>query len=194
MPSYIWRVLSQNALSAIFDIFIVRAPSYNTKLYLSNDTLLIIYKGIFLKLWSKVLQIFLLFSLYFSSLNLKYLKLTKMDITRFAMKLFICFIPISIGWLTNACEIEILINTNVPRWTWIISTSISIWIGKTFIMKLDWNSMNSTLSQINHTFYLNWNSRVTHTSNNNFVILFEHVWFYTNMVLCVNKTFAIFQL
>ena len=28
-----------------------------------------------------------LFSLYFSSLNLKYLKLTKMDITRFAMKL-----------------------------------------------------------------------------------------------------------
>ena len=42
-----------------------------------------------MKLWSKVLQIFLLFSLYFSSLNLKYLKLTKMDITRFAMKLFI---------------------------------------------------------------------------------------------------------
>ena len=41
-----------------------------------------------MKLWSKVLQIFLLFSLYFSSLNLKYLKLTKMDITRFAMKLF----------------------------------------------------------------------------------------------------------
>ena len=33
---------------------------------------------------------FLLFSLYFSSLNLKYLKLTKMDITRFAMKLFTC--------------------------------------------------------------------------------------------------------
>ena len=31
----------------------------------------------------------LLFSLYFSSLNPKYLKLTKMDITRFAMKLFI---------------------------------------------------------------------------------------------------------
>ena len=27
----IWRVLSQNALSAIFDIFKVRAPSYNTK-------------------------------------------------------------------------------------------------------------------------------------------------------------------
>ena len=36
----------------------------------------------------KILQIFL-FSLYFSSLNLKYLKLTKMDLTRFAMKLFI---------------------------------------------------------------------------------------------------------
>ena len=52
--------------------------------------MLIIYKGIFLKLWSKVLQIFLLFSLYFSSLNLKYLKLTKMDISRFAMKLFTC--------------------------------------------------------------------------------------------------------
>ena len=47
-------------------------------------------KGIFLKLWSKVLQIFLLhvFSLYFRSLNLKYLKLTKMELTRFAMKLF----------------------------------------------------------------------------------------------------------
>ena len=54
--------------------------------------MLIIYKGIFLKLWSKVLHIFLLFSLYFSSLNLKYLKLTKMDITRFAMNLFI-YIP-----------------------------------------------------------------------------------------------------
>ena len=36
----------------------------------------------------KSITIFLLFSLYFSSLNLKYLKLTKMDITRFAMKLF----------------------------------------------------------------------------------------------------------
>ena len=39
----------------------------------------------------KSITIFLLFSLYFSSLNLKYLKLTKMDITRFAMKLFIWF-------------------------------------------------------------------------------------------------------
>ena len=28
---YIWRVLSQNELSAIFDIFKVRASSYNTK-------------------------------------------------------------------------------------------------------------------------------------------------------------------
>ena len=44
-----------------------------------------------MKLWSKVLQIFLLFSLYFSSLNLKYLKFTKMDITRFAMKLYKCY-------------------------------------------------------------------------------------------------------
>ena len=31
---------------------------------------------------------FLLFSIYFSSLNLKYLKLTKIELTRFAMKLF----------------------------------------------------------------------------------------------------------
>ena len=36
-----------------------------------------------------ILQIFLLFYWYFSSLNLKYLKLTKMELTRFAMKLFI---------------------------------------------------------------------------------------------------------
>ena len=83
------RVLSQNELSAIFDIFKVRTSSYNTKLYLSNDTFLIIYKGMFLKLWYKVLNIFLLFSLYFSSLNLKYLNLTKMELTRFAMKLFV---------------------------------------------------------------------------------------------------------
>ena len=88
---YIWRVLSQNDLSAIFDIFEVRAQSYNTKKYLSNDTFLIIYKGIFLKLWSKVLQIFFLFSLYFRSLNLKHLKFTKMELSRFAMKLFICW-------------------------------------------------------------------------------------------------------
>ena len=43
-----------------------------------------------MKLLSKVLQVFLLFSLYFSSVNLKYLKLTKMELTRFAMKLFTC--------------------------------------------------------------------------------------------------------
>ena len=35
---------------------------------------------------------FLLFSFYFSSLYLKYLKLPKMDITRFAMKLLGCWI------------------------------------------------------------------------------------------------------
>ena len=64
-----WRVLSQNGLSAIFDIFKVRAPSYNTKQYLSNDTFLIIYKGIFLKLWSKVLQIFLLFCFIFQQIK-----------------------------------------------------------------------------------------------------------------------------
>ena len=87
-----WRVLSQNGLSAIFDIFKVRATSYNTKSYF-----LIIDKGIILKLWSKVLHIILLFSLYFNSLNLKYLKFTKMDITRFAMKLF------NLG-TTNACK------------------------------------------------------------------------------------------
>ena len=40
----------------------------------------------YLKL-SNVSRIFLLFSLYFSSLNLKYLKFSKMDITRFAMTL-----------------------------------------------------------------------------------------------------------
>ena len=38
----------------------------------------------------KSITIFLLFSLYFSSLNLKYLKLKKMVIMRFAMKLFNC--------------------------------------------------------------------------------------------------------
>ena len=57
---------------------------------IQNNTFLMIIKvTIVLKLWSKVLHIFLLFSLYFSSLNLKYLKLTKMDITHVAMKLFI---------------------------------------------------------------------------------------------------------
>ena len=34
---------------------------------------------------------FLIIFLYFSSLNLKYLKLTKMELTRFAMELFKCF-------------------------------------------------------------------------------------------------------
>ena len=45
------------------------------------------YKGIFLKLWSKLLQIVLLFSLYFSTLDITYLKFPEMDITRFAIKL-----------------------------------------------------------------------------------------------------------
>ena len=85
--SLLHEVLLQNGLSAMFLIFKVRAPSYNTK-HLSNDTFLIIYKGIFFKLWLKVFQI--LFSLYFSSLNLKYLKLTKLDLTCFVMKLFTC--------------------------------------------------------------------------------------------------------
>ena len=64
-----------------------------------------------MKLWSKVLQIFLLFSLYFSSLNLKYLKLTKMDITRFAMKLFIYYIDIAF--------VEVKYNTWHPRGSYI---------------------------------------------------------------------------
>ena len=51
-------------------------------------------------LWSNVLQIFLLFALYFSSLNL-YLKLTKMELTRFAMKLFKWSIKYSSGQLYN---------------------------------------------------------------------------------------------
>ena len=34
------RVLSQNGLSAIFDISKVRAPLYNTKQYFSNDKIL----------------------------------------------------------------------------------------------------------------------------------------------------------
>ena len=53
-----------------------------------NDTHLKIYRGIVLKLWFKILNIFFLFSLCFSSFNRKYLKLTEMDITHFAMKLF----------------------------------------------------------------------------------------------------------
>ena len=38
---------------------------------------------------------FLLFSLYFSSLNLKYLKLTKIELTLFAMKIFKCTLVLS---------------------------------------------------------------------------------------------------
>ena len=59
-----WRVLSPNRLSAIFEIFKVRAPSYNTKQYLSHYIL-----RIFLKLWSKVLQIFLLFCFIFQQIK-----------------------------------------------------------------------------------------------------------------------------
>ena len=82
-----WRVLSQNALSAIFDIFKVRAPSYNT------NTFLMIHCSLYIKeyFWGydqKYYKFSYYFSLYFSSLNLKYLKLTKMDITHFAIKLF----------------------------------------------------------------------------------------------------------
>ena len=38
---------------------------------------------------NKSILIFFLFSLYFNSFNRKYIKLTKMDITLFVMKLFI---------------------------------------------------------------------------------------------------------
>ena len=73
-----------------------------------------------MKLWSKVWQIFLLFSLYFSSLNLKYLKLTKMELTRFAMKLFKYFLNQQamsylksnenhhMAWLTELNQMRIL--------------------------------------------------------------------------------------
>ena len=57
--------------------------------------------------WSydqKVLHIFLLFSLYFSSLNLKYLKLTKMELTRFAMKLLIYWIVCTISLLFSVLK------------------------------------------------------------------------------------------
>ena len=43
-----------------------------------------------MKLWWKIWHIFLLFSLFFSSFNHKYLKFTKMDILFFEFKLFIC--------------------------------------------------------------------------------------------------------
>ena len=45
------------------------APLYNTKQYLSNDTFLIIDKGIFLKLWSKVFTNFLIISFIFQQLK-----------------------------------------------------------------------------------------------------------------------------
>ena len=55
---------------------------------IQNNTFLMIH-------CSKVLQVFLLLSLYFSSLNLKYLKLTKMVITRFAVKLYSYLKPLN---------------------------------------------------------------------------------------------------
>ena len=77
-----------------------------------------------MKLWSKVSQIFLLFSLYFSSLNVKYLKFTKMDITRFAMKLFIYtftfilnfrselhYFPFILGWYDVVLSFHIETHT-----------------------------------------------------------------------------------
>ena len=52
---------------------------------------------------------FLLFSLYFGSLNLRYLKLTKMELTHFAMKL--CVIALKEksgpGVKRNLCRCEI---------------------------------------------------------------------------------------
>ena len=59
------------------------------------------YTCILLKLWSKVSHIFLLFSLYFRSFNSKYLKLTKMDITRFVTKLSILPLMIALVRLSR---------------------------------------------------------------------------------------------
>ena len=47
---------------------------------------------------------FLLFSLSFSSLNLKYLKMTKMELTRFATKLFISIYFIEANDTSNSWE------------------------------------------------------------------------------------------
>ena len=73
-----------------FDIFKVRTPLYiQNDTLISNDTFFIIYiKEYFWTYQIKSITHFLIF-LYFSNLNLKYLKFSKMGLTRFAMKLFI---------------------------------------------------------------------------------------------------------
>ena len=70
-----------------------------------------------MKLWSKVLQIFLLFSLYFSSLNLK---LTKMELTRFAMKLFIHTVHYMLTYMSKGEQMSMRVHcwffTLLPCW------------------------------------------------------------------------------
>ena len=60
---------------------------------------------------------FLIIFFIFSSLNLKYLKLTKMDITRFAMKLFIYSIFFIQGCLfsINTAFQESPVNMNIDK-------------------------------------------------------------------------------
>ena len=90
---------------SIFYIFEIRQLSYSKKLYLSNDILLIIYKGIFLKLWSKVATTKKTYYLHcyswsqISPFDPKYFSLTKLDLSGFfSNKLFIW------TWAIVACH------------------------------------------------------------------------------------------
>ena len=58
-----------------------KKPTKNAYQMISHNSLYS-YQCVFLKLWSEVLHIFLLFSLYFSSIN-RYLKSTKIDLVDF---------------------------------------------------------------------------------------------------------------
>ena len=69
------------------------------------------------------ITIFLLFSLYFSSLNLKYLKLIKMELTRSAMKLFICtcfFTLLSHLLHISALSIDLM---NIPMFSHVLGVN-----------------------------------------------------------------------
>ena len=72
-------------------------------------------RNIFISYDQEVLQMFLLFSLYFSSLNLKYLKFTKMELTRVAMKLFS-----HLQNILGVSQKEILYNCNV-KWQFMMA-------------------------------------------------------------------------
>ena len=85
---YTHKIVLSSAMQ-YYNLHVIRKLSKKLLTIKSVQKIHLVYKGKFLKIWSKVLQTFLLFSLYFSSLNLKYLKFTKMELTRFAMKLFI---------------------------------------------------------------------------------------------------------